>query len=72
MGTETRFATGMLCEAMCGSAVHLEGDRAVRIEGGKGDPLSRGRGRGRPVSPKAVAPEDVRLDPERVHEPCLG
>ncbi len=56
----------MLCEAMCGIAVHVEGDRATRIEGDREDPLSRGH-----ICPKALALEDVRLDPDRVLEPCL-
>jgi anaerobic selenocysteine-containing dehydrogenase len=56
----------MLCEAMCGLAVTIEGGRATRIEGDREDPFSRGH-----VCPKAVALEDVRLDPDRVREPCL-
>lgn len=63
---EKRFATCMLCEASCGIAVSVEGDRAVRIEGDREDPFSRGH-----ICPKAVALEDVRLDPDRVREPCV-
>src|SRR5579859_99909 len=63
---ETRFATCMLCEAMCGLAVTVEGGLATRIEGDKDDPMSRGH-----VCPKAVALEDVRLDADRVREPCM-
>jgi anaerobic selenocysteine-containing dehydrogenase len=55
----------MLCEAMCGLAVTVEGGLATRIEGDKDDPLSRGH-----ICPKAVALEDVRLDADRVREPC--
>jgi anaerobic selenocysteine-containing dehydrogenase len=67
MGTpEKRFATCMLCEASCGIAVTVEGDRATRIEGDREDPFSRGH-----ICPKAVALEDVRLDPDRVLEPCV-
>jgi anaerobic selenocysteine-containing dehydrogenase len=40
--------------------------RATRIEGDRDDPLSRGH-----ICPKAVALEDIRLDPDRVREPCL-
>ncbi len=70
----------MLCEAMCGIAVHVEGrrdpgsagawskseEKATRIEGDREDPLSRGH-----ICPKAVALEDIRLDPDRVGEPCM-
>jgi anaerobic selenocysteine-containing dehydrogenase len=76
MPSETRFATCMLCEAMCGIAVRVENvdgssgegaqPRATRIEGDKDDPLSRGH-----ICPKAVALEDVRLDPDRVREPYV-
>jgi anaerobic selenocysteine-containing dehydrogenase len=56
----------MLCEAMCGLAVTLEDGKATRIEGDRDDPFSRGH-----VCPKAVALEDIRLDPDRVREPCV-
>jgi anaerobic selenocysteine-containing dehydrogenase len=56
----------MLCEAMCGLAVTIEDGRATRIEGDREDPFSRGH-----VCPKAVALEDIRLDPDRVREPCV-
>jgi anaerobic selenocysteine-containing dehydrogenase len=65
-GAETRFATCMLCEASCGLKLQVEGGRAVRIEGNPDDALSRGH-----ICPKAVALEDVRLDPDRVVEPCV-
>jgi len=56
----------MLCEAMCGLAVDVEDGRATRIEGDRDDAFSRGH-----VCPKAVALEDVRLDPDRVRQPCV-
>jgi anaerobic selenocysteine-containing dehydrogenase len=56
----------MLCEAMCGIAVTTAGGKAARIEGDRHDALSRGH-----VCPKAVALEDVRLDPDRVREPLV-
>ncbi len=61
-----QFATCMLCEASCGIVVTVEGGRAVRIEGDRDDPFSRGH-----VCPKATALEDVRLDPDRVREPSV-
>ncbi len=56
----------MLCEAMCGLAVTIEDGRATRIEGDREDPFSRGH-----VCPKAVALEDIRVDPDRVREPSV-
>jgi len=56
----------MLCEAMCGLAVTIQDGKAPRIEGDRDDPFSRGH-----VCPKAVALEDIRLDPDRVREPCV-
>ena len=64
---EKRFATCMLCEAMCGLTVSVLDGKATRIEGDRDDPLSRGH-----ICPKAVALEDVRLDPDRVREPCAA
>jgi anaerobic selenocysteine-containing dehydrogenase len=61
-----RFATCMLCEAACGVSVTISGGKATRIEGDREHPLSHGH-----VCPKAVALEDVRLDPDRVREPCV-
>jgi anaerobic selenocysteine-containing dehydrogenase len=60
------YATCVLCEAMCGIAVTTADGKAVRIEGDREDPLSRGH-----VCPKAVALEDVRLDPDRVRAPLV-
>jgi anaerobic selenocysteine-containing dehydrogenase len=54
----------MLCEAMCGITVDIEDGRAARIAGDPEDPLARGH-----VCPKAVALEDIRVDPDRVREP---
>lgn len=51
---------------MCGLAVTIEDGKATRIEGDRDDPFSRGH-----VCPKAVALEDIRLDPDRVREPCV-
>jgi anaerobic selenocysteine-containing dehydrogenase len=56
----------MLCEAMCGLTLTVEDGRATRVEGDRDDPLSRGH-----ICPKALALEDVRLDPDRVREPAV-
>jgi anaerobic selenocysteine-containing dehydrogenase len=61
-----RHATCMLCEAACGLSVTIEDGKATRIEGDRDDPFSRGH-----VCPKAAALEDIRLDPDRVREPCV-
>src|SRR5579862_613254 len=66
MSIATRFATCMLCEAMCGIAVDVRAGRASAIRGDHDDAFSRGH-----VCPKAVALEDVRLDPDRVRAPCV-
>jgi anaerobic selenocysteine-containing dehydrogenase len=60
----THFRTCHLCEAMCGIAIDLEGDRIVAIRGDKDDPFSRGH-----VCPKAVALQDVHEDPDRLRRP---
>ncbi len=61
---ETRLHTCMLCEAVCGLAVAVEGGRAVAVRGDADDPFSRGH-----VCPKAAAIPDVMSDPDRVREP---
>src|SRR5580698_1375266 len=60
----TAFATCVLCEASCGLQVTVENGKATRVEGNEHDVFSRGH-----ICPKAVALEDVRLDPDRVREP---
>lgn len=54
----------MLCEAICGIIVEVEGNTSKRIEGDKEDPFSRGH-----ICPKAAAIDDVRTDPDRVTQP---
>ena len=61
---ETRLHTCMLCEAVCGLAVEMEGGRAVAVRGDADDPFSRGH-----VCPKAAAIPDVMEDPDRLREP---
>ena len=62
--TETRFRTCSLCEAMCGLAIDIEGDRVVSIRGDEEDVLSRGH-----ICPKAVALKDLHEDPDRLRRP---
>jgi anaerobic selenocysteine-containing dehydrogenase len=61
---ETRLHTCMLCEAVCGLAVELEGGRVVSVRGDPDDPFSRGH-----ICPKAAAIPDLMEDPDRVREP---
>ena len=62
--TETRLHTCMLCEAICGITVQLEGGRVTGVRGDKDDPFSRGH-----VCPKAAAIPDVMDHPDRIREP---
>src|SRR5436190_8173049 len=56
--------TCMLCEAVCGLAVELDGASARSVRGDPDDPFSRGH-----ICPKAAAIPDVQGDPDRVLEP---
>ncbi len=49
---------------MCGIAVEAEGGRILSIRGDADDPFSRGH-----ICPKAVALQDVHLDPDRLRRP---
>ncbi len=51
---------------MCGINIHLDGERIVRIEGDKIDPLSQGH-----ICPKAVALQDLHTDPDRLRQPVI-
>jgi anaerobic selenocysteine-containing dehydrogenase len=63
-GARTHFRTCHLCEAMCGIAIDLEGDRIVAIRGDQDDPFSGGH-----ICPKAVALQDVHEDADRLRRP---
>jgi len=54
----------MLCEAVCGLTVEVEGDSAGRVRGDPDDPFSRGH-----ICPKAAAIVDVQDDPDRIRAP---
>jgi anaerobic selenocysteine-containing dehydrogenase len=60
----THFRTCHLCEAMCGIAIEVDGDRVLEIRGDKDDSFSRGH-----ICPKAVALKDVHEDPDRLRRP---
>jgi anaerobic selenocysteine-containing dehydrogenase len=61
---EMRKATCMLCEAVCGLSVELEGGAVRSVRGDREDPFSRGY-----VCPKATAIPDIMSDPDRVRAP---
>jgi anaerobic selenocysteine-containing dehydrogenase len=54
----------MLCEAVCGLTVEMEGGSIGRVSGDRDDPFSRGH-----ICPKAAAIVDVQSDPDRVLQP---
>ena len=53
-----------LCEATCGVAVEIEGDRVVSVRGDDADPFSKGY-----ICPKGTALADLHHDPDRLHRP---
>jgi len=54
----------MLCEAVCGLAVEVDGDAIAKVRGDPDDPFSRGH-----ICPKAAAIVDIQSDPDRIREP---
>jgi anaerobic selenocysteine-containing dehydrogenase len=62
----THFHTCTLCEATCGIAVTVDGDRVVDIRGDADDPFSRGY-----ICPKATALADLQHDPDRLRRPVV-
>ncbi len=56
--------TCMLCEAVCGLAVEMDGGSVRTVRGDPDDPFSRGH-----ICPKAAAIPDVQDDPDRIREP---
>src|SRR5262249_10515183 len=53
------------CEATCGLAVEVEGDRIVGVRGDRDDPFSRGY-----ICPKAYGLKELHHDPERLRRPA--
>ncbi len=53
-----------LCEATCGIAVEVEGDRIITIRGDKDDPFSKGY-----ICPKAYGMKGLHDDPDRLRHP---
>ena len=67
-GEETRtvYRTCNLCEATCGVAIEIAGDRVVRVRGDKDDPFSRGF-----ICPKGSTLGDLHHDPDRLQTPLV-
>ena len=64
--TRTEFRTCPICEATCGLALTLEGDRVVSIRGDADDVFSRGF-----VCPKGAAVRELHSDPDRLTTPLI-
>ena len=55
-----------MCEATCGIAVEVDGDRVVSVRGDDADPFSKGY-----ICPKATALADLHHDPDRLRRPMI-
>ena len=62
----THYRSCTLCEAACGVAVTVEGDRVIDVRGDDADPFSKGY-----VCPKATALADLHHDPDRLRRPLV-
>jgi anaerobic selenocysteine-containing dehydrogenase len=62
----THYRSCTLCEAGCGVAISVEGDRVTEIRGDDADPFSKGY-----ICPKATALADLHTDPDRLRRPMI-
>src|SRR5689334_10775368 len=62
--TTTHYRSCPLCEATCGVAIEVDGDRVVSVRGDEADPFSRGY-----ICPKGTALADLHHDPDRLRTP---
>lgn len=62
----THYRSCSLCEATCGVAIEVEGDRVVSVRGDDDDPFSRGY-----ICPKGTALADLHHDPDRLRRPIV-
>ena len=62
--TRTVFRACPLCEATCGVAVTVEGERVTSVRGDEDDPFSRGY-----ICPKATGMRGLEDDPDRLRQP---
>ena len=63
---ETHYRTCPLCEATCGLAIEVEGERVVRVRGDDEDPFSRGF-----ICPKGSTLGELHHDPDRLRMPLV-
>jgi anaerobic selenocysteine-containing dehydrogenase len=63
---ETRYRSCPLCEATCGLAITVDGDRVVSVRGDDEDPFSKGY-----ICPKGSALVDLHEDPDRLRRPVV-
>jgi len=66
MPRETKFRICPLCEATCGLAMTVDGDRIESIRGDDADAFSEGY-----ICPKGVALQDLHEDPDRLRTPRI-
>ncbi|MBA3393962.1 MAG: molybdopterin-dependent oxidoreductase [Deltaproteobacteria bacterium] len=66
MTTTTHYRSCPLCEATCGVAVTVDGDRVTSVRGDDDDPFSRGY-----ICPKGTALADLHDDPDRLRHPMI-
>ena len=57
----THYRTCPLCEATCGLAIEVAGDRVLRVRGDQDDPFSRGF-----ICPKGSTLGELHDDPDRL------
>jgi anaerobic selenocysteine-containing dehydrogenase len=62
--TTTHYRSCPLCEATCGVAIEVDGDRVVSVRGDDADPFSKGY-----ICPKGTALADLHHDPDRLRTP---
>lgn len=62
----TRFATCPLCEATCGLAIEISGDRLVKVRGDADDVFSGGF-----ICPKGASIGELHADPDRITTPLV-
>lgn len=62
----THYRTCTLCEATCGVAITVDGDRITEVRGDDADPFSKGY-----ICPKATALADLHTDPDRLRKPLV-
>lgn len=60
----TVYRTCVLCEATCGIAIEIDGDKVLGVRGDEADPFSKGY-----ICPKGTALADLHADPDRLRRP---